>query len=110
MRLPRTKSTLFKLTSNKLQESHLFSEMGLLEADLTSTRKDLYAANVRTKSLSSVLKDKSGKVQVLEEQLASNGDLLKVRGRCCTQGEKQECGTCIPWNTQEPMSPDGVAP
>ena len=78
MRLPRTKSSLFKLTSNRLQESQLFSEMGMLEADLTSTRKDLYAANVRTKSLSSVLKDKSGKVHMLEEQLASQDDLLKV--------------------------------
>ena len=78
MRLPRTKSSLFKLTSNRLQESQLFSEMGMLEADLTSTRKDLYAANVRTKSLTSVLKDKSGKVQMLEHQLASQDDLLKV--------------------------------
>ena len=50
----------------------------MLEADLTSTRKDLYAANVRTKSLTSVIKDKSGKVQMLEEQLASQDDLLKV--------------------------------
>lgn len=78
MRLPRTKSALFKATSNKLQESQLFSEIGLLEADLSSTRKDLHAANVRTKSLSSVLKDKSGKVQALQEHIASSDDLLKV--------------------------------
>ena len=78
MRLPRNKSALFKATSNKLQESQLFSEMGLLEADLSSTKKDLYAANVRTKSLTSVLKDKSGKVQALEERIAGHDDLLKV--------------------------------
>ncbi len=78
MRLPRTKSALFKATSNKAQESQLFSEMGLLEADLTSTRKDLYAANVRTKSLTSVLKDKTGKVQALEDRVASHDELLKV--------------------------------
>lgn len=79
MRLPRNKSALFKATSNKVQESQLFSEMGLLEADLTSTRKDLYAANVRTKSLTSVLKDKTGKVQALEDRIASHDELLKVR-------------------------------
>ena len=78
MRLPRTKSALFKATSNKAQESQLFSEMGLLEADLTSTRKDLYAANVRTKSLTSVLKDKTGKMQTLEDRIASHDELLKV--------------------------------
>ena len=78
LRLPRTKSALFKATSNKLQESHLFSELGLLEADLNSTRKDLYAANVRTKSLTSVLKDKTGRMQDLEERIASHDDLLKV--------------------------------
>ncbi len=52
--------------------------MGLLEADLTSTRKDLYAANVRTKSLTSVLKDKTGKMQTLEDRIASHDELLKV--------------------------------
>ena len=78
LRLPRTKSALFKATSNKLQESHLFSELGLLEADLNSTRKDLYAANVRTKSLASVLKDKTGRMQNLEERIASHDQLLKV--------------------------------
>ena len=79
MRLPRTKSALFKATSNKMQQSQLFSEMGILESDLNSTRKDLHAANVRTKSLTSVLKDKSGKVQVLEGRIAGHDDLLKVR-------------------------------
>lgn len=79
MRLPRTKSALFKATSNKMQQSQLFSEMGILESDLNSTRKDLHAANVRTKSLTSVLKDKSGKVQVLEGRIADHDDLLKVR-------------------------------
>ena len=79
MRLPGTKSALFRATSNKAQESQLFSEMGLLEADLTSTRKDLYAANVRTKSLTSVLKDRTGKVQALEDRIASHDELLKVR-------------------------------
>ncbi len=78
MRLPRTKSALFKATSNKAQESQLFSEIGLLEADLTSTRKDLYAANVRTKSLTSVLKDRTGKMQALEDRIASHDELLKV--------------------------------
>ena len=97
MRLPRTKSALFKLTSNKVQESHLFSEMGLLEADLTSTRKDLYAANVRTKSLSSVLKDKSGRVQMLEEQLASHDDLLKVSTRLCTHVKSRNAEYVLWW-------------
>lgn len=78
VRLPRTKSALFKVTSNKAQESQLFSEIGLLEADLTSTRKDLYAANVRTKSLTSVLKDRTGKMQALEDRVASHDELFKV--------------------------------
>ncbi|DBB05674.1 TPA: hypothetical protein ACH3X1_012287 [Trebouxia sp. C0004] len=78
MRLPRTKSALFKATSNKAQESQLFSEIGLLEAGLTSTRKDLYAANVRTKSLTSVLKDRTGKVQALQDRLATHNELLKA--------------------------------
>ena len=59
----------------------------MLEADLTSTRKDLYAANVRTKSLTSVLKDRSGKVQMLEEQLAGQDDLLKVISWALRAGE-----------------------
>lgn len=63
--------------------------MGLLEADLTSTRKDLYAANVRTKSLTSVLKDKSSKVQILEEQLASQDHLLKVTPMACARHRSQ---------------------
>ncbi|KAA6428913.1 MAG: hypothetical protein FRX49_01023 [Trebouxia sp. A1-2] len=78
VRLPRTKSALFKVTSNKAQESQLFSEIGLLEADLTSTRKDLYAANVRTKSLTSVLKDRTGKMQALEDRVASHDELFKA--------------------------------
>lgn len=91
MRLPQVKSSLFKLTSNRLQESQLFTEMGMLEADLTSTRKDLYAANVRTKSLTSVLKDKSGRLQVLEEQAASQDDLLKVMLSCVCRFSEQSC-------------------
>lgn len=79
LRLPHTKSALFKASSNRLQGSHLFSEIGLLEADLTSTRRDLYAANVRTKSLSSVVKDKASKLQALEKQLAGHDEHLKVR-------------------------------
>ena len=50
----------------------------MLEADLTTTRKDLYAATLRTKSLASVLKDKSSKLHMLDQQLASQDDLLKV--------------------------------
>ena len=59
--------------------------MGLLEADLTSTRRDLYAANVRTKSLSSVVKDKASKLQALEKQLAGHDEHLKVHYlfACC---------------------------
>ena len=78
LRLPRTRSALFKASSNRLQGSQLFSEIGLLEADLTSTRRDLYAANVRSKSLSSVLKEKASKLQSLEEQLSGHGNHLKV--------------------------------
>ena len=78
LRLPRTRSALFKASSNRLQGSQLFSEIGLLEADLTSTRRDLYAANVRSKSLTSVLKEKASKLQSLEEQLSGHGDHLKV--------------------------------
>lgn len=78
MRLPHTRSALFKASSNRLQGSQLFSEIGLLEADLTSTRWDLYAANVRTKGLSSAVKDKASKLQSLEEALSRQREHLKV--------------------------------
>ena len=73
----------------------------MLEADLTTTRKDLYAANLRTKSLASVLKDKSSKLHRLDQQLASQDDLLKVippalrpRGGCRGGGV---CGPFTPF-------------
>ena len=74
---------MFKASSNRLQGTHLFSEISLLEADLTSTRRDLYAANVRSKSLSGVLKDKAGRLQTLEEQLSKHDSLLKVCPHPC---------------------------
>lgn len=78
MRLPHTRSALFKASSNRLQGSQLFSEIGLLEADLTSTRRDLYAANVRSKGLSSTIKEKASKLQSLEDQLSGQAEQLKV--------------------------------